>query len=273
MTKQTDTLLAGDSTPATTVCNQCKTEATPFLHYIKHRGIFRRLCTTCILRFNSQLFCPICFSLYNPTSALQDSTTPCSKCHSISHTSCIGPNPSGHSGGYVCCLCDSSSIFGSKSGSSNVFDKRSAAALLAAAKISYECMMKAKSVARGEMEKRSKEAWATKKRAREAMENVVGVEEKVGSEGFGRVLGNVGERNVFGVDRVDNSSAVLASLNAVELNDKGNVVGGGGLGANVENGGGFGRQIVPVVDEKPIASLGPYVQSSNPRDGNCGSFP
>lgn len=180
----------------------------------------------------------------------------------------------------MCCLCVSGSIFGSKSGSSNVFDKRSAAALLAAAKISYESMSKAKSVARGEMEKRSKEAWSTKKRAREAIEHVGSVEERVRVEGrggikvgfLGRIVGNIGERNLFGVDRVDNSSAVLASLNAVELNDKGNVVLGGGLGENGGGSGSFGRQMVPVVDEKPIAILGPYVQNNHPRDGNGGSF-
>lgn len=159
-----------------------------------------------------------------------------------------------------------------------MFDKRTAAALLAAAKISYESMSKARVVARGEAEKRSKEAWSTKKRAREAIEHVAGIEEKVRMEGslvfeggLGRIVGNVGERNVFGMDRVDNSSAVLASLNAVELNEKEKVV-GGGMGANGENGGGFGRQMGPVVDEKPVAILGPYVQNNHLRDGNGGSI-
>ncbi|KAL8116948.1 uncharacterized protein LOC141668591 [Apium graveolens] len=292
MTKPSDPPLTTtpDSTPATTttatVCNQCKSHPTPFLHYIKHRGIFRRLCTSCILRFNSQLFCPVCFSLYNPTSPVQDSTTPCSKCHSISHTSCVATNPNGkiaNNGCYVCCLCVSGSIFGSSEdkNKNNVFDKRSAAALLAAAKISHESMSKANMVAKVEAEKKAKEAWSTKKRAREAIEHVASVEERVRVEGnvgfdggLGRIVGNVGERNVFGVDRVDNSSAVLASLNAVELNEK-EKVGGGGLGANGENGvgsGGCGWQVVQVVDEKPIAILGPYVQNNHLRDGNGGSF-
>lgn len=182
----------------------------------------------------------------------------------------------------MCSLCVSSSIFGSKSESKSiVFDEKSAAALLAAAKISYESMSKAKALARIEAEKRSKEAWSTKKRAREAIENVSSIEERVKVEGVGfsgRIVGNVGERNVFGIDRVDNSSAVLASLNAVELNEKEKVVVGGkgsgmlGVGENGGGSGGFGRQMVTVVDEKPIVVLGPYVQNNRLRDGNGGSF-
>lgn len=172
--------------------------------------------------------------------------------------------------------------------------------MLAAAKISYDSMSKAANAAKAEAEKKSKEAWSTKKRAREAMEHVEFVEETLKKESRGvvdglgsgsnlnRIVGNVGERNLFGdgirMDRVDNSSAVLASLNAVELNEKeqggkGNVLLGVGLVPIGENGGlngsgsdGFGRQLVSVVDEKPIAVLGPYVQNNHPREGNGGSF-
>ncbi|KAL1831888.1 hypothetical protein ACET3Z_001539 [Daucus carota] len=301
MTKQAESTLTGELTPAnSTICGQCKSESSPFLHYIKHRGLFRRLCTTCVLRFNSQSFCPSCFSLYNPTTPLQDSTTPCSKCYSISHSSCIegllggsqvnnNPNklnnkPNNPSIPYVCPLCNSPPVF--RVTKNEVIDKKSAAALLAAARISYDSMCKAKAVARAEVDKRGKEAWSTKKRARDAIEHVASIQERLKVEsrgvGFGgnlsRIVGNVGERNLFGdgvrVDRVDSSSAVLASLNAVKLNDKeqeqksskGNVLMGGGLMPAGENGG------VSGIDEKPSAVLGPYVQNNHPRDGNGGSY-
>lgn len=248
------------------VCGQCKTDTTPFLHYIKHRGIFRRLCTACILRFNSQSFCPICFFIYNPTTPLEHSTTPCSKCYSISHSSCIGPNPS--SLPYVCPLCTPQTNPFCQITKNKVIDKKSAAALLAAARISYDSMSKAALVARTEAEKRSKEAWSSKKRAREAIQHVAVVEEENLNKGCKGVVGTDFDR--IRMDRVENSSAVLASLNAVELNDK-EVKDVGGI-LLLGGSDGFGRQLVPVVDEKPVFVSGPFVQNNHPRDGNGGSY-
>lgn len=200
---------------------------------------------------------------------------------------CVGENPSKEN--YICPLCTAqfSPIFGWKSGGSKgEIDKKSAAALLAAAKISYDSMSKAASFAKLEADKKVKEATFTRKRAKEALDHVANVSEKFGIEGNGVMGfgGNVGERNLF--DRVDNSSAVLAAFNAVELREKGKqdgVVNGNGMlgvgmvslgvGANVNGlSNGNGREMVPVVDARPITVVNPFAQNGHPREGNGGAF-
>ncbi|KAL8155651.1 uncharacterized protein LOC141665318 [Apium graveolens] len=275
-------------------CGQCGVDARPFLHHIHHHGLFRRLCTACLLRANSHAFCPTCFTLHDPRAQLN--TTPCTKCGSVSHTLCLGENPSKEN--YICPLCTAqfSPIFGWKSGGSNGgIDRKSAAALLAAAKISYDSMSKAACVAKLEADKKVKEANFTRKRAKEALDHVANVSEKleneaivgnVGSVGNGVIGfgGNVGERSLF--DRVDNSSAVLAAFNAVDLREKGRQDGGvngngmlgvgmvsmgvGGNGNGLSNGN--GREVVPVLEARPIAAVYPFVQNGHPREGNGGVF-
>lgn len=203
---------------------------------------------------------------------------------------CVGENPSKEN--YICPLCTAqfSPIFGWKSGGSKgEIDRKSAAALLAAAKISYDSMTKAASFAKLEADKKVKEANFTRKRAKEALDHVANVSEKLvivgnvgnGVMGFG---GNVGERNLF--DRVDNSSAVLAAFNAVELREKGRhdgvVNGNGMLGVGMVSVGvpgsvnglsnGNGREMVPVVSARPITVVNPFVQNGHPREGNGGAF-
>ncbi|KAL1802158.1 hypothetical protein ACET3Z_030805 [Daucus carota] len=269
-----------------TNCGQCGVDARPFLHHIHHHGLFRRLCTACLLRANSQAFCPSCFTLHDPraVSRAPETSTSCAKCGSVSHSVCVGENPCKEN--YICPLCTSqfSPIFGWKSGGNQgEIDRKSAAALLAAAKISYDSMSKASSIAKLEADKRVKEANSTRKRAKEALDHVAFVVENLRVEGNVRngvmgLGGNVGERKLF--DRVDNSSAVLAAFNAVDLREKGRqdgVVNGNGLlGVGVVpmgvggNGNGNGREVVPVVDARPITVVDPFVQNGHPREGNRG---
>nr|GMD48400.1 uncharacterized protein LOC109181789 [Ipomoea batatas] len=160
------------------------------LHDVRHRGNFRKLCTTCVLRLHSQSFCPTCFTVYNPSpprSSQNDAVT-CFKCYSSSHTQCVGPNPPNP---YICPLCvtPNSSKFAlrkpngasvdakigngnSNSNSCRVIDKAAARVLLAAARIAATSMSKAAMAARTEAERRAKEAAFTRKRAREALEHV-----------------------------------------------------------------------------------------------------
>lgn len=100
--------------------------------------------------------------------------------------------------------------------------------MLAAARIAAITMNKAAVAARAEAERRAKEAAFTKKRAREALENLVYLMAKEKKEnqkaGIASSLPLVrGEPRVDGrgaVDNVDRSSEVLAALNAVELKEK-----------------------------------------------------
>ncbi|CAI9101383.1 OLC1v1038693C1 [Oldenlandia corymbosa var. corymbosa] len=175
------------SIPGQTTCGECGVEDFRLLHHLRHRTAFRRLCTSCVLRFNPRLFCPSCFAVYASTPS---SGVSCSKCKSSSHPECVGAN---YVGPYVCPLCvnPKSPVFFPKkvkdfvnenpeaakemigrSGDYRVIDKRNAKILLAAAKISAESMSKAAMAARTEAERRAKDAAYTRKRARVALEHL-----------------------------------------------------------------------------------------------------
>ncbi|CAI9781718.1 unnamed protein product [Fraxinus pennsylvanica] len=185
---------------AVKACGNCGVEERRLLHHVRHRGIFRRLCSTCVLRLHPQSFCPTCFQVY-PPSPPPDSVITCSKCYSSSHSYCV-TSPASAVNHYICPLCvnPSSPIFNLNkateanvigggesldvSGKSEVYrviDKPAAKILLAAAKIAAASMAKAAVAARAEAERRAKEAAFTRKRAREALEHVayLVVKEKV----------------------------------------------------------------------------------------------
>lgn len=188
----TNAAASSSSATHSTTCGNCGLEEKRLLHHIRHRGNFRRLCTTCVLRLNTQCFCPTCFAVYAPSlppSAPNDFVT-CFKCYSSSHASCVGSNvPSP----YICPLCinPNSQIFvlkrvkdsnsensqasngkGGANGEYRVIDKKAAKVLLAAAKIASASMNKAAVAAREEAVRRAKEAAIARKRAREALEHV-----------------------------------------------------------------------------------------------------
>ncbi|CAA0827258.1 Unknown protein [Striga hermonthica] len=174
--------------PPATACGNCGVEERRLLHHVRHRGIFRRLCTTCVLRLHPQSFCPICYQVYPPAPPL-DAVATCFKCYSSSHSHCVRPaGGAPHPTPYVCLLClhPNTPIFKLKSAKEanicepsdvdlegcRVMDRDAAKKLLAAAKIASMSMNKAVTSAKAEAERRAKEAAYTRKRAKEALEYV-----------------------------------------------------------------------------------------------------
>ncbi|KAF3654684.1 hypothetical protein P3S67_019130 [Capsicum chacoense] len=257
-------MIRQNGTAVPTTCGNCTVEERWFLHHILHRGIFRRICTNCVLKLNSQSFCPTCFLIYSPSppsSSTSNGLISCFKCYSLSHNSCVGVNPP-HP--YLCPLCvnPSSPVFSLKKGKEvgfdneegRVVDMKAAKVLLTAAKIAAASLNRAALAARVEAERRAKEAAFTRKRAREAIEHVayLTAREKLQkkdvvpllhSNGPGFVGGNVinrggnqcqsmvlaalpAEEEIVGnADRLDGSSEVLVALNAVDLKGKSPITG------------------------------------------------
>lgn len=219
-------------------CGYCRAEERRFLHHVRHRGIFRRLCTTCVLRLHTELFCPTCFDVYHPSPPPGNVVT-CLKCYSLSHSHCVGPNP--HSP-YVCPICvnPSSPIFTVLKFSDNenyiVIDIMAGKILLAAATIASVSMNKAAMAARSEAEKRAKEAVVTREKARESLEQVLHLTAKekmkkyhdtVSTSSVNNRVANsssgaaVAERSqVVNMEKTDSSNEVLAALNLVELTEE-----------------------------------------------------
>ncbi|KAH6783221.1 hypothetical protein C2S52_008180 [Perilla frutescens var. hirtella] len=176
--------------PAATACGNCGAEERRLLHQVRHRSIFRRLCTTCVLRLHPQAFCPTCFQVYAPTPP-NDAVRTCVKCYSHSHSHCVESASVGGGGNpYVCPLCvhPNAPVFKLKSAKEanvavveamnariedcRVMDRDAAKMLLAAAKIASTSMNKAAVAQKAEAERRVKEAAFTRKRAKEALEHV-----------------------------------------------------------------------------------------------------
>ncbi|CAK9185984.1 unnamed protein product [Ilex paraguariensis] len=252
------------ATPLATVCGHCGVQERRLLHHVRHRGIFRRFCTTCVLRLHPQSFCPTCFNVYHPTPPLtsqNDAVVACFKCYSSSHSQCVGSTPLKP---YVCPLCINPNVpiftlkmaedgNGNSSSGINencrVIDKLGAKVLLAASKIAAGSMSKAAVTARAEAERRAKEAAFTRKRAGEALKHVAFLvskeklkrKELLAAAEVSGSGGNVGmlekkyskvEDNVNSVmvglaenNRIGNQNNVLAALNAVELREKETVEG------------------------------------------------
>ncbi|XP_051147156.1 uncharacterized protein LOC127262494 [Andrographis paniculata] len=169
------------NTRVPTACGNCDVVDRLLIHHVRHRGTFRRLCTSCVLREHPQSFCPTCFQVYPPTPSVEDAVT-CGKCYSLSHSRCVStatgpiPNP------YICPLCVSpnSPIFKPITAKEDPslpegfrqLDRESVTILLAAAKIAYASMSRAAVVAKEEADRRAKEAALARKRAKEALEHV-----------------------------------------------------------------------------------------------------
>uniref|UniRef100_A0A5B6YQ91 Uncharacterized protein n=2 Tax=Davidia involucrata TaxID=16924 RepID=A0A5B6YQ91_DAVIN len=232
------------TTPIPTACGNCGVEERRLLHHVRHRGIFRRLCTSCVLKLHPQSFCPTCFLVYDRSPPSNDTVT-CYKCYSSSHSHCVGSNVANP---YVCPPCANPNlpIFSAKKandgegeggeGNCRVIDQKAARVLLAAARIAAVSMSKAAVAARTEAERRAKEAALTRKRAREALEHVsfLVAKEKLkrkelptgvsgpGNVGVAATPAAVQNRigNQRGADGVAGAAEVLASLNAVELRER-----------------------------------------------------
>ncbi|KAL0454576.1 UNVERIFIED_CONTAM: hypothetical protein Slati_0796800 [Sesamum latifolium] len=175
--------------PVATLCGNCGVQERRLLHHVRHRGIFRRLCTTCVLRLHPQSFCPTCFQVYPPPPS-NDAVLTCFKCYSSSHSHCVAAGATSPPSPYICPLClhpntpifklktakeanvDISEAMNVKSEDCRVMDRDAAKKLLAAAKIASASMNKAAVAAKAEAERRAKEAAFTRKRAKEALEHV-----------------------------------------------------------------------------------------------------
>ncbi|XP_073041613.1 uncharacterized protein [Primulina eburnea] len=166
-------------------CGNCGLEERLLLHHVRHRGIFRRLCTTCVLRLHAQSFCPTCFQVYPPIPS-NDAVINCCKCYSSSHSHCVSAGSTPPPTLYVCPLCinlntpifklktakEANVEFNEGNGGFQVIDRDAARKLLAAAKIASTSMNKAVVAAKSEAERRTKEAAFARKRAKEALEHV-----------------------------------------------------------------------------------------------------
>ncbi|XAR52756.1 hypothetical protein NMG60_11020989 [Bertholletia excelsa] len=249
-------------TPTPSICMNCGAEERRLLHHVRHRGNFRRLCTSCVLRLHPQSFCPTCFLVYDRSPPASTDSVTCFKCYSSSHSPCVGANATSP---YVCPLCANphAPIFAPKKTSDGqgrnwrAIDKKAAKVLLAAARIAANSMSKAALVARAEAERRVKEAAFTRKRAREGLEHVAFLvaKEKVKRKESSSVevsgSANATARDRYGqyqravnpinlgtqqnrignqrvVDGVDGANEVSARLNAVGLREKERVQGFGG---------------------------------------------
>ncbi|KAL5981676.1 hypothetical protein ACLOJK_015739 [Asimina triloba] len=162
--------------PAASGCTACGDVSAPrLLHNVRHRGVFHRLCTPCVLRFHPASFCPTCLDVFDqspPSDAVR-----CSKCTSVSHSACVTAAEDALDSSYVCpsCLSPGSRLFEIDTdgpGGKPAIDQRSAKVLLAAARVSAASMGRALAVARMEVDRKVKEAAAARKRAREALERV-----------------------------------------------------------------------------------------------------
>ncbi|KAL6531542.1 hypothetical protein OROMI_027905 [Orobanche minor] len=241
------------TTSVATACGNCGAEERRLLHHVRHRGVFRRLCTSCVLRLHPQSFCPTCFQVYPPQPS-HDAVLTCFKCYSSSHSHCVeagGPIPPPSP--YICPLCTRPNtpifklksaieanveVVNTKTDDIRVMDRDSAKKLLAAAKIASMLMNKAAVAAKADAERRAKEAAYTLKRAKEALEYVTHLTMKenlrkkeavlAGSSGGGvkidRENSNV---NVSASHRNGNVTRVLGQPMAVD----GKIVSGG----NVDN--------------------------------------
>ncbi|PSS08456.1 Anti-sigma-I factor RsgI like [Actinidia chinensis var. chinensis] len=228
-------------TPTPTVCGTCGADDRSLLHHVRHRGLFRRLCTSCVLRLHPQSFCPTCFLVFDRPPQLPSSSSYvlCLNCYSHSHPHCV---PSSSPTPYVCppCANPNTPIFDAKKtdGGWREIDKKTGKVLLAAAKIAAASMSKAAVAARVEAEKRAKDAANTRKRAREALEHVaflvakeklkrkdlVSVEvsknQKAGNGGGSRVGGIAKLALVVAEQSQMGPNEVSARLNAVGLKEK-----------------------------------------------------
>ncbi|OVA16650.1 hypothetical protein BVC80_1543g84 [Macleaya cordata] len=165
-------------------CGSCNSKEHWLLHNIPQRGIYRRLCTSCVLKLHPGLFCPNCFEVYEGSNPPNNGIT-CLKCLSVSHLACVSKEIGSR---YVCttCLNPSHVFFDSNKKSKNgngetvpnenhlAINLNMAKVLLAASKIASILMNKAASAARMEAEKRVREAAFTRKKAKEALEKVNG---------------------------------------------------------------------------------------------------
>ncbi|ESQ35919.1 hypothetical protein EUTSA_v10008580mg [Eutrema salsugineum] len=175
-TSVTSTSAADDSGE---ICEECGSGAW-VIHPARVRTVLRFLCTHCLLRKHPQSFCPSCFAFYDSSPPHPSRRVTCYNCLSNTHIVCAGEV---NSSTFLCPPCrdpDSFSFFRPIIGTngSRSIDKSLSEVFLCAAKISASSMNKAVSATRCEAERKGKEAALARKRAREALEDVVKLDDK-----------------------------------------------------------------------------------------------
>ncbi|KAF8110094.1 hypothetical protein N665_0088s0105 [Sinapis alba] len=161
-------------------CDTCGSQDSWVIHSARLRGILRFFCTHCLLRNHPASFCPTCFAFYDSSPPHQSRRVSCSDCSSVTHIQCAGDAKSPP---YRCPPCrdpDSFSFFRPIVGpdGARCMDKSLSDAFLCAAKIAAFSMNKAVTFYKSEAERKGKDAAVAKKRAREALEDVLKLDEK-----------------------------------------------------------------------------------------------
>lgn len=153
------------------------------LHHVRHRGVFCRLCTSCVLKYHPGSFCTGCFEVLDVSPPPERPLVHCSKCPSASHVSCL--RDPALASQFVCSICDNPGGFsyfpvGSASGEDGrrLVDLAAATVLLAAARVAAASMTRAAVAARADAERKAREAALARKRAREMLERVFSLSKK-----------------------------------------------------------------------------------------------
>ncbi|XP_033133455.1 uncharacterized protein LOC103836329 [Brassica rapa] len=188
----TDTMNLPSSTPETAdsaatpaeICEQCGSQDSWVIHSARHRGVLRFFCTHCLLRNHPTSFCPTCFAFYDSSPPHHSCRVSCSKCGSHTHLHCAGGDEESSSPPYLCPPCLNPSSFSFfrpiiNADGARCMDKPLSEAFLCAAKISAFSMSRAVVVANSEAEWKGRECAVAKKRLREAVEDVLELNEKV----------------------------------------------------------------------------------------------
>ncbi|KAF3336026.1 hypothetical protein FCM35_KLT20533 [Carex littledalei] len=177
----------------------CRTRDAWPLHHVKHRSVFVRLCTACVLKYHPSMFCSLCHDLLlidskEISSCDRDSISSsppsctnniihCSNCPNVCHASCLPPSSSSASSDFFLCPpCSSSAAAATAdallSSRRRSLDLSAAQSLLCAARLSAHSMTRAAASARADADRKAKEAAAARKRAREMIERVATVAKK-----------------------------------------------------------------------------------------------
>uniref|UniRef100_A0A1J3CQ80 Uncharacterized protein n=1 Tax=Noccaea caerulescens TaxID=107243 RepID=A0A1J3CQ80_NOCCA len=168
-------------------CAVCEESEPSFIHTVSNNGVFRRLCTDCLLREHRKVFCPVCLDVFDGCLPPGDGIT-CLNCPSITHHSCSPPPPSSFAASsyvssFTCPPCsDPNFSFFPKShvqssendadGSGTLLDTKSAKALVAASKIAVVSMTDAAAKLKEEAVKKILDAKIAKMKAKDALGNL-----------------------------------------------------------------------------------------------------
>ncbi|KFK39080.1 hypothetical protein AALP_AA3G198400 [Arabis alpina] len=161
-------------------CIACGESEPSFIHTVSKNGVFRRLCTDCLLKEHRELFCPVCLVAFVDVPP-PNARIICLDCSSITHLACSPPPSSSSS--FTCPPCsDPNFSFFPKSHlpssdqiGENVetpLDTESGKALLAAAEIAVVSMNNAVAQLKNEAVKKILDAKMAKMRAKEALANL-----------------------------------------------------------------------------------------------------